>query len=198
VTVRLHVGSGSVYLRGYVNVDIVSPRTFLATEWPDLIERYVTDEEHYYARHDDHACIDAFRDGPRFDSYLCDRFGDFAHLPCRDCEAEEILSRQVVEHLSCEEMTAAMREAHRTLVPHGVLRLSVPDFDSSLRLYRDTGDPVMLRNILGPRNSERGFHLVGYSLKTLRATVERHGFEFISEDENPHCYPSICARWRKA
>ena len=193
--VQLHIGSGTVYVRGYVNIDIVSPRTFLASERPDFVERYVVDADNYYGRHTEHARLEAFRDGPREDPYLCDRFGSWEAVPCRDGEAAEVLSRQVVEHLAPHEMHAAMREARRVLAPNGVLRLSVPDWDASFRAYRETGEAAMLRHILGPRNSERGYHLVGYTRASLDTLVQAHGFAPGEDEPSPHAYPSLCLRW---
>jgi hypothetical protein len=197
VTLRLHIGSGTIYCRDYVNVDVVSPRTFLASERPDLVERYVVESDDYYARHREHARLEAFRDGPREDPYVCDRFGSWESIPCRDGEAIEVLSRQVVEHLAPHEMHAAMREARRVLSLGGILRLSVPDWDTSFRAYHETGDEALLRHILGPRNGERGYHLVGYRHASLRAIVESHGFTFMRDETNIHAYPALCCAWER-
>lgn len=198
MTVKLHMGSGTVYVHGYTNVDIVSPRTFLASERPDLVRSYEVEENNYYGRHVEHSRLEAFRNGPREDPYLCDRFGSWESIPCRDGEALEVLSRQVVEHLAPHEMHAAMREAVRVLSPGGLLRLSVPDWAASFRAYYETGDETLLRHLLGPRNSERGYHLVGYTRESLDALVRSHGFEAGEDEPSPHAYPSLCMRWRLA
>jgi hypothetical protein len=79
-----------------------------------------------------------------------------------------------------------------------LLRLSVPDFDASLHAYHETGDAALLRHLLGPRNSERGYHLVGYTKPALRAIVEAHGFRFVDDEVSPHAYPALCCIWRRS
>ena len=83
------------------------------------------------------------------------------------------------------------------LAPGGRLRLSVPDFDKTLEGYGLSRDPVLLRHMLGPRNSTRGFHLLGYGKESLRRCVEAEGYEFVGEEENIHAYPALCFVWRK-
>jgi SAM-dependent methyltransferase len=197
VTVKLHVGSGTVYLKGYVNVDVPSPRVHLAADRPDLVARYATAEISYYARHTEHKAIQDFREGPRFDEYVCDRYGAWDHLPCPDGSATEVLSRQVFEHLSATEAQRALLEARRVLAPGGALRLSVPDHEGTLALFIETHNPLYVRHLLGPRRDEFGYHLRSYTHAGLRALVEAHGFEFVNDELNLHAYPAICCAWRR-
>ena len=94
--VKLHVGCGRVYLRGWTNVD--RPGTPTAAARPDLVERWGTEEPDYYGRH---AAVTAatLAAGPSTEEGVCDAHGDFRRLPCGIAEAEEILARQVFEHL---------------------------------------------------------------------------------------------------
>ena len=49
MALKLHVGCGTVYLDGYVNLDVEVPGySFLATERPDLLERNRTTVDRYY------------------------------------------------------------------------------------------------------------------------------------------------------
>jgi hypothetical protein len=196
MTCRVHVGSGTVYLEGYVNVDVASPRCFLASERPDLVDRYRTFESDYYARHQDHATLDGFRKGPQSTEYVCDRFGRWDCIPCRDGEADEVLARSSFEHLSQTEAQIALREVRRVLTSGGLLRLSVPDHEASLKLLMEMREPIMVTHLLGPRNGPGGYHLQSYSRETLRAVIEAAGFEFITEEPNIHTSPAICTSWR--
>lgn len=194
---KLHVGAGSVYVHGYTNVDLPTARCFLASERPDLVAAYEVEEHHYYGRHADHDNVASFRGAPEAAPYVCDAFGRWDALPCRDGDAAEILSRATFEHLSQTEAVAALREARRVLAPGGLLRLSVPDHEATLRGLLETRDPTWIRLFLGPRNGPGGYHLQSYTLATLRALVEAHGFEFVREEPSPHAYPMICAVWRR-
>lgn len=191
---KLHVGAGSVYLSGYLNIDIPGPRTFLASERPDLVEKWKTDESDYYGRHRD-VTINSLREGPRDQEMVCDRYGSFEFLPVRHGEVTETLCRQVFEHLSAAEAHNALRLLHSTMSNCGILRIDVPDHSETLRLFAETHDGFYVRHLLGPRRDERGVHMQSYSVDGLRALVESHGFAFMEREANIHLYPSICLRF---
>ena len=51
MALKLHVGCGTVYLDGYVNLDVEVPGySFLAAERPDLMERNRTSVDRYYKK----------------------------------------------------------------------------------------------------------------------------------------------------
>jgi hypothetical protein len=192
--VKLHLGSGAVYLLDWWNVDIQAPKTFLARERPDLVERWKTTEDGYYARHADKT-IDTLRTGPLDQEYVCDSYGDFLSIPVATYECQELLARQVFEHLSLREARQALNECLRVLRRGGVLRLDVPDHEETLRLYKQTGDEFYVRHLLGPRRNEWGFHMMSYDRPRLRALVEDHGFRFTGEEPNVHFFPAFTLRF---
>lgn len=193
---RLHVGSGNVYLHGYLNVDLPSPDVFLSVERPDLVEKYGTTKADYYARHKDKA-HDSLRSGPVRSENICDAFGSFAFLPARSGTCTEILARQVFEHLAPTDAVVALRECYRVLKYGGLLRLDVPDPDATLKLYRETGDEFWIRHLFGPRRNEYGGH-TPYSREMLKAMADSAGFEFVAEEENIHeIYPAFCLRFQR-
>lgn len=185
------MGCGSVFLDGWLNVDLPVSRTFLASERPDLVEKWKTTESDYYGRHRD-VTIESLRDGPREQEYVCDRYGSFDFLPVRKGEVDETLCRQVFEHLSAAEAHSALDLLHVTMRHCGILRIDVPDHSETLRLLMETSDPFYVRHLLGPRRDERGVHMQSYSVAGLRALVESHGFAFMDREPNIHVYPSIC------
>lgn len=194
--VKLHVGCGSVYLREWVNVDIPEPNVFLARERGDLVERYITTEGDYYGRHRDKT-QDSHRKGPLVQEYVCDAYGRFTFIPARSGSAEEILSRQVFEHLDRREARDGLRECHRVLQLDGILRLDVPDPDETLRKYGETRDEVYCRYLFGPRRDEYGSHF-HYTRQMLTDIVTAAGFRFIHEEPNIHFYPAFCLRFARA
>lgn len=193
---KLHVGVGTVYLLQYVNVDLPGPRTFLACERPDLVERWSTTEDAYFAKHQDKT-LHTLAAGPIDQEYVCDRYGDFEHLPVQGGSVEEVLCRHVFEHLSITESHRALNHVDTVLRPGGILRLDVPDHEETLRLFKETGDSFYVRHLLGPRRNEFGFHMMSYTRERLRALVESHGFIYGDEEPNIHLYPAICLRFRK-
>lgn len=193
---NVHVGSGSVYLDGWTNIDIPGPRTFLAAERPDLVGKWKTTEDDYYGRHRD-VTIDSLRDGPRDSDYVCDRYGSFEFLPVRKGEVAQCLTRQAFEHLSSNEASHALLAIHAAMRPYGILRIDVPDHVETLRLLMETHDPFYVRHLLGPKRGEHGVHMQSYSVEGLRALVEAHGFGFMEREPDIHLYPSICLRFLK-
>lgn len=190
---KLHIGCGSVYLHGWVNVDVPSPLTFLAADRPDLVERLGTTEDRYYARHQDKN-INVLRSGPLQQEYVCDRYGSFSFLPVAEF-TREILTRQSFEHLSSTEAVTALIVMRASLAPGGLLRIDVPDHDETLRLYKETGDDFYKRHLLGPRRDDFGYHMRSYTRESLKRLVEREGFSMLCEEPNIHFFPAFCLRF---
>lgn len=193
---KLHVGAGSIYLLGWCNVDLPAPKTFLACERPDLVERWKTTEDRYYARHEDKT-QETLAAGPLDQEYVCDRYGSFAFLPTAERTVSTVLTRQSFEHLSLTEAIHALDNMHRVLVDGGILRIDVPDHEETLRLYLETGDRFYVRHLLGPRRNEYGFHLMSYDRPRLTNLVTSRGFKFVQEEPNIHFFPAFTLRFVK-
>jgi predicted SAM-dependent methyltransferase len=193
---RLHIGSGSVYLDGYKNIDLRGPNTFLASERPDLVAKWKTTDADYYGRHKD-TTIETLSQGPLDQEYVCDEYGSFANIPAAYWEASEVLARHSFEHLSITEAHKALDEIDAILKPNGILRLDVPDHDATMRAFQRTSDEFYIRHLLGPRRNDFGFHMMSYSRERLKALVEDHGFVFVAEEPNIHLYEAFCLRFVK-
>lgn len=194
---KLHIGSGSVYLRDWLNVDLPDEHTFLTSERPDLLEGLATDESDYYGRHKDKT-PETLRSGPLNQQCVCDAYGSFFFIPARRGSVEEILTRQCFEHLSISEANRALIEMKSVLSIGGILRIDVPDHEQTLSKLIETGDKFYIRHLLGPRRHDHGFHMMSYSRERLKELVEGHGFEFVCEEENVHFFPAFCMRFRRA
>ena len=93
---------------------------------------------------------------------------DATRLPFRDGSFDVILIRDLLHHLP--DRTAALREAHRVLKPHGRLTLVEPNRRSPL---------VLLQAALVP--AERG--LFRSTAERLRRELDESGFDVLSADE---------------
>jgi len=193
---KVHIGCGTVYLRGWVNVDIQAPDVYLAKDRPDLLALFETDESEYYARHTDKT-IEKLRVGPLAQASVCDEYGTFDNLPGSTWQVDEILARQVFEHLSIGEAHKALDEVEKKLNPGGILRIDVPDHEATLQKFKETGDDFYIRHLLGPRRNDFGYHMMSYTREKLIKLVEEHGLICIGEEPNIHFYPAFCLRFRK-
>lgn len=186
---KLHVGSGSIYLAGWVNVDLPLPHVALAVESPGLVAEFITEESNYYARHKGKS-FDDWRKGPNPIKTVCDVFGSFEFLPARPNSVDHILSIQCFEHLTIETARRTLKECARVLKWGGHLQLDVPDPEETLERYRETGDKFFVRHLFGPRQNEFGFHTF-YNRQTLTRLAADAGFNFEAELPNRHPYPSF-------
>lgn len=196
MTVRLHIGNGAVLLKDYVNIDLPGPSTFLAKDRPDLVNKLETTEHDYYGRHKDKN-LDSLREGPLNQETVCDAYGSLDNIPAAYWSVSEVLIVHVWEHLSISEAHKALDQIDGIMEPNGVLRIDVPDHIESLHRYLETRDAFFERHLLGPRNTERGYHLVGYTREFLIKLVEEHGFVYDGDDPRQHLYPSISVRFKK-
>lgn len=58
-------------------------------------------------------------------------------LPIADASVSRIYSEHLIEHLSCEQGEALLRECRRVLARDGVLRIATPDLTALVDAYRD-------------------------------------------------------------
>ena len=199
---RLHVGSGTIYLVDYTNVELPSPESgaALAKDNPDGVKKWATTGDDYYGKLNN-ASIQKFQNGLPMDhtDLVCDVYGSFDNLPADDGTIEEVLSRQVFEHMSLTECKAALMECRRVLADDGILRIDVPDHEESLRQWKDCEGfrPFFKRHIFGSMRNDAAYHIMGWTRGSLVAFLDRYGFDAVEEEKNIHLYPAFCIRFRK-
>ncbi len=193
---KLHIGCGSVYLDGWVNIDLQGQRTHLAANRPDLVEIYKTSDDDYYGRHKEKT-LESLSKGPLYQQYVCDKYGSFMNIPVPAWSASEVLARHCFEHLSLTEAHQALDQVESVLTENGILRLDVPDHEATLQEFKRTSNEFYIRHLLGPRSNDYGFHMMSYTRGRLRKLVEEHGFIFVEEEPNIHLYPAFCLKFVK-
>ena len=182
---KLHLGCGTVYLRGYVNID--SAPDHIAEECdPRLVEQNATDFEHYYKQ--------------EFGSLPGHVVADLAHnlmepLPFPNGFVDEVVMYQVLEHIPAYEVGKLVSDISRVLRPGGCFVVSVPDIKETAKLLAasetDKDEDWAIRLIHGTQRNRWSHHFCGYTPRTLRALLSRHGFDRFEELPSINFYPVV-------
>lgn len=102
-----------------------------------------------------------------------------------DESVDLIYASHCLEHFSFREVSSVLSEWARVLKKGGIIRISVPDFDSILETYEAAGrilDPV-LEAIVGGQDYQFNFHYVVFNRDYLRRQLEQASFTDIKEWE---------------
>jgi predicted SAM-dependent methyltransferase len=181
---KLHLGSGTIYLKGYVNVD-AAPK-YLAKDAPkDLLEQNTTTLSNYY-KHD-------FNKG----SGVCiaDEALRIENLPYKNETVDEIVMLHVLEHLPVYNVYHVLEEFFRILKPGGTLYLAVPDIKGTAELLAKAETPEeedwCIRLVHGTQRNEFSHHYCGYTERTLKKLLSDMGFGNFTLLPNKNFYPAI-------
>lgn len=197
MAIRLHVGCGTVYLDGYVNIDVpVDGYSFLASERPDLVEGNRTTVDRYYKNDESRATLEH---GPgRPQACVVDRYAAIDALPYPPNSVDEIRSVQVLEHAGMKDAPRILRHWYEILKPGGVAHVDVPDFEETARQLLAQPDEASkewyYRLIYGSQKNPYAYHKNGFSPARLEHLLREAGFREVRHVENKiHFYPVTIA-----
>jgi predicted SAM-dependent methyltransferase len=124
-------------------------------------------------------------------SYVHIDIADFPHVDYKsqisdlsmfeDNSIEEIYSCHSFEYFDISQAPKVLKEWNRVLKPEGILRTSLPNFDSLIEIYKITG---RLSDITGPlfgrwineNSKEPIFHKIVYNKDTFNLALIESGF----------------------
>lgn len=116
--------------------------------------------------------------GPHID-HVC----SVASLPFADESVDLIYACHILEHFGRKEYEAVLQEWLRVLKPGGVLRLAVPDFAASAKIYYEQGLQDGLSGLIGlisgGQRDAHDFHKMIFDEPFLTATLKRVGFSVV-------------------
>lgn len=185
---KLHLGCGRVYLKGYINID--GSADHLADKCPPhLLEKLATDPDTYY-RHD-------FGDAPP--EVVVDRICELSQpLPFTTGSVEEVRMEQVLEHFPSYMAGALLDEIYRVLEPGGVFIVGVPDVKETARILADAetaeDEDWAIRLLHGTQRNAYSHHYCGYVPRTLKTLLMKHGFRRCEELPSINFYPVVRMR----
>lgn len=84
----------------------------------------------------------------------------------------------VLEHVPHQYVPATIAQFHRVLRPGGRCRISVPDFDLMLDVYRESGRNVdhIVQPLMGGQDYPQNFHYAVFNGELLTRLLEEAGF----------------------
>ncbi|WP_099240155.1 class I SAM-dependent methyltransferase [Synechococcus sp. BDU 130192] len=101
--------------------------------------------------------------------------------PFKNESVKLIYASHCLEHFPIDKVPIVLKEWHRVLKEDGILRLSVPDFDLILNIYRDTGRNMedVIRILMGGQDYEYNFHLCSFNENYLSQLLKDVGFKMV-------------------
>lgn len=104
------------------------------------------------------------------------------HLPqFKDGSVDLIYASHCLEHFRYSQTGGVLKEWHRVLRKGGVLRLSIPDFDKLVEIYKvhDQDPDVILPQLMGGQDNAYNFHYTALNIVNLSRLLRSAGFSRI-------------------
>lgn len=127
-----------------------------------------------------------------------DKIGDVRKLSFKDNYADEILARDILEHIPISECQKTLLEWKRILKPGGKLIIQVPNLDTISRGLRNKKTNVikrfdLIKRIFGGQDYSGNFHQNGFTPGTMEICLKSALFKYIKinpiEDLKDPTYP---------
>ena len=101
-------------------------------------------------------------------------------FPFPDNYFDEIIAKDIIEHLPFAKIRAVLKELHRILKPGGKIYIQVPDLEAIfykiiLGIYRDDFE-VISYWVYGGQDYDYNFHKTGFTITALKKILQLQGF----------------------
>lgn len=117
-----------------------------------------------------------------FSTVKADVYADITALPLDRKSFNVIYASHVLEHVQRNTVIATLAHWADLLVPGGVLRIAVPNFEAVAKRYAATGNLAELMGLLyGGQNHPKNNHFVTFDKVTLTAAMRSAGLRNIRE-----------------
>lgn len=192
--IKLHLGCGSVYLKGWINIDrrdldVIGPDY---PKWEKYKEQNTTTIKKYYKR----KYIKSYSATRKI---VADRRVDIRDLgwKIQKNSVDEILAVQVLEHIPKRHVDEFLRSCYKILKTRGKIYVDVPDIIPTVAMAYDAKDnykelEYALRLVYGSGKSDGHIHHDGYFVEKLICMFKKAGFRKICIcNKISHKYPTI-------
>ncbi len=95
----------------------------------------------------------------------------------------------ILEHIRMPRLGQVLSEMKRMLKVGGVLRLSVPDFDRLIEVYREAGGDLdaITKQLMGGQESDYNTHYAVFNHRSLSAMLREVGFRTVRPWDPSNC-----------
>lgn len=197
--IKLHLGCGPVYLKGYLNIDAKGE---LSSDNPDLVKFNQTTVNNYFKH-----------------KYVIKKFGhnkrgkivvdlrqniiDLSNIP--DESVSEILTVNVINHMRLQDFLVAIKDWNRILKKGGLLITDVDDVIDNCKLVlkaKTKEDMDMaLRYLFCHSRDKYDSHHWGYTEWYLKELLKEFGFKFVWRNDkyinHNYNYPRFITCFKK-
>lgn len=111
-----------------------------------------------------------------------------------DDSVEQIYASHVLEYFDRKEAVEVLREWKRVLIPDGILRVAVPDFDALVEIYsKNYQIDAILGPLFGRMMSDGGmiYHRTTYNHESLNNLLDEAGFHSVKVYDPIHFLSNI-------
>lgn len=109
----------------------------------------------------------------------------------------EIYLSHMLEHISFSEVNILLRKFHQKLASNGVLRVSVPSFESIIKIYISNGCDIetIKYALMGGQDYELNFHRSVFDRRSLSKLMISAGFAKIDEWKTEEVFGQDLGDW---
>lgn len=218
-SIKVHIGAGGIYLKGYENLDVPADEFYFADARPDIVKQNLTTIDNYYKDPYYNNYYERFKlklkgvkkipepkgkpaKNLKRRKMVIDRVAYANNLPYKPGSVEEILAVQVFEHFGPGESKEVLNHWKNLLRAGGKIIIDVPDiFETAMLLSMTETEEEKAwaeKLIHGTRNNEFAYHKVGYWPKKLEGMLKEAGFSDIKINSKiNHQYPAFSMEAKK-
>jgi len=114
-----------------------------------------------------------------------------------DGSIEELYLCHVLEHFSFSQTETLLINLQKKIAKGGIIRISVPDFDSIIRIYKMNNNNIyaIQAALMGGQGYEYNFHKSLYNKESLTKLIESCGFSQVKDWETKGEFGTDIGDW---
>ncbi|MBK4728693.1 methyltransferase domain-containing protein [Oxynema sp. CENA135] len=109
--------------------------------------------------------------------------------PFKDNTIDLVYASHCLEHFSHKQTSRILAEWFRVLKNDGILRISVPDFELLLNIYRENENNLntILDPLMGGQDYKFNFHMTAFNYSSLELLLKKSGFRQVQKWQPESC-----------